>query len=390
MAAVVAAALLAVTAVGAASASATVDERLPAQRTAQAFAASSERVSTLKAATAASTSFSDVPPSHPAYDAISWMALDGISRGYPDGTFRPNIATLRGHMAVFLYRLAGEPAFTPPSVSPFRDVPTSHPAYAPITWLAAEGISAGYPDGTFRPDVATKRGHMAVFLYRMDGEPAFLPPAVSPFSDASPSHPAYQPITWLAAEGISKGYPDDTFRPQVNTLRGHMALFMYRFADPGPRIPGDGIFQVGVDIQPGTYYAPADFGYWARLSDATGGFDAIIANWIGDGQAVVEIKPTDAYFETSDMGTWRPTSELPVDPKPQIPGDGVWIVGVQIQPGTYRGDADFGYWARLSDATGELDAIIANWIGDGQTVVEIKPTDRYFETSDITNWQKTG
>ena len=344
----------------------------------------------MKAATAASTSFSDVPPSHPAYDAISWMALDGISRGYPDGTFRPNIATLRGHMAVFLYRLAGEPAFTPPSVSPFRDVPTSHPAYAPITWLAAEGISAGYPDGTFRPDVATKRGHMAVFLYRMDGEPAFLPPAVSPFSDASPSHPAYQPITWLAAEGISKGYPDDTFRPQVNTLRGHMALFMYRFADPGPRIPGDGIFQVGVDIQPwhllraGRFRRPGPpvrRHWWVRRDHRQLG--SATAPRRGD-------QTHRRLLRDQRHGTWRPTSELPVDPKPQIPGDGVWIVGVQIQPGTYRGDADFGYWARLSDATGELDAIIANWIGDGQTVVEIKPTDRYFETSDITNWQKTG
>ena len=173
--------------------------------------------------------FVDVPPSHPAYVEITWMGTEGISQGYSDGTYRPTLPTLRGHMAIFLYRLAGEPAFTPPAVSPFTDVPTSHPAYLPITWLADQGISQGYPDGTYRPTVATLRGHMAVFLYRMAGEPAFTPPPVSPFSDVLTSHPAYLPITWLAEEEISKGYSDGTFRPQIDTLRGHMAVFMYRF-----------------------------------------------------------------------------------------------------------------------------------------------------------------
>lgn len=130
------------------------------------------------------------------------MADEGISKGYSDRTFRPNAPTLRGHMAVFLYRLAGEPAFTPPAVSPFSDVTTTHSAYKAIAWLADEGISRGYSDGTFRPDVATKRGHMAVFLYRMDGEPAFAAPSVTPFRDVPRSHSAYTPIAWLAAKGI--------------------------------------------------------------------------------------------------------------------------------------------------------------------------------------------
>ena len=38
------------------------------------------------------------------------------------------------------------------------------------------------------------------------------------------------PITWLASEGISKGYPDNPFPPEWDTLRGHMALFMHRYA----------------------------------------------------------------------------------------------------------------------------------------------------------------
>ena len=127
--------------------------------------------------------FTDIPWDHPAATPITWMNEQGISKGYSDGTFRPNLPTLRGHMAIFLYRLAGEPAFTPPQNSPFSDVPTSHPAYEAITWLAAEGVSKGYSDGTFRPNAPTQRGHMAVFLYRMAGEPSFDAPAVTSFYD---------------------------------------------------------------------------------------------------------------------------------------------------------------------------------------------------------------
>lgn len=159
-------------------------------------------------------------------------------------------------------------------------------------------------------------------------------------------------------------------------------------------IPGEGTFAVGADIAPGIYYAnsTSSFAYWARLSDASGDFDAIIANGNPSGQAVVEIREGDAFFETSGVDGWRPISEIPRDPKPTIPGDGIWIVGVQIEPGTYSGttESDFAYWARLSDASGDFDAIIANDNPSGNAIVEIAETDAYFETSGVAGWSKSG
>jgi hypothetical protein len=83
---------------------------------------------------------------------------------------------------------------------------------------------------------------------------------------------------------------------------------------------GDGTWLVGTDIQPGTYRADgmvadgnsADWCYWGRLSDLTGGSEAddngIIDNHLGTdpGQVVVEILPTDVAFETNDCGIWTP------------------------------------------------------------------------------------
>jgi hypothetical protein len=72
-------------------------------------------------------------------------------------------------MAAFLYRFAGSPEFTAPSVSPFRDVPTSYSFYKEITWLASQRVSTGWgvPGGAeFRQFQPVLRDQMAAFLYR--------------------------------------------------------------------------------------------------------------------------------------------------------------------------------------------------------------------------------
>lgn len=50
--------------------------------------------------------FSDVPYNHWAVDYIWWLKNNGISVGYPDGTFRPNNNITRAEMAVMLKKTA--------------------------------------------------------------------------------------------------------------------------------------------------------------------------------------------------------------------------------------------------------------------------------------------
>ena len=58
--------------------------------------------------------------------------------------------------------------------------------------------------------------------------------------------------------------------------------------------------------------------------------------------------------------------------------DGMFEVGKDIQPGTYQASGNLCYWARLNNASGELDSIIAN--GNGPTIVTIKASDKYFQS----------
>ncbi|USQ75660.1 hypothetical protein [Ornithinimicrobium cryptoxanthini] len=74
---------------------------------------------------------------------------------------------------------------------------------------------------------------------------------------------------------------------------------------PDESIPGDGTFEVGVDVQAGTYVSDGSVGgcYWARLSGSDG-FDSIIDNNFGEGQMIVTIKESDRFFETSGCEPW--------------------------------------------------------------------------------------
>jgi hypothetical protein len=70
-------------------------------------------------------------------------------------------------------------------------------------------------------------------------------------------------------------------------------------------IDGDGTYEVGTDIKPGKYKTDGGEGcYWERLSNLSGGFDAIIANSFSNGRQTVVIKKSDKAFRSSRCGEW--------------------------------------------------------------------------------------
>ena len=95
------------------------------------------------------------------------MRDQGITTGYPDGTFRPNAPVNRDAMAAFFYRAAGSPAYLAPAQSPFADVSTNNQFYKEIAWMHSQNIAHGWPDRTFRPLQPVQRDAMAAFIYRM-------------------------------------------------------------------------------------------------------------------------------------------------------------------------------------------------------------------------------
>lgn len=113
----------------------------------------------------------------------------------------------------------------------------------------------------------------------------------------------------------------------------------------------------------------------AELDDREEAMDAREEELVS--QAEAETVPEEAEQEqvsASDSGS--------------IPGSGTFLVGEEIQPGTYRtgGTSGFCYWARLSGLSGEFGDIITNDFSEGPSFVTIAETDVAFETSDCGEW----
>lgn len=74
-------------------------------------------------------------------------------------------------------------------------------------------------------------------------------------------------------------------------------------------------------------------------------------------------------------------------------GSGTYIVGVDIDAGTYRsgvGSSGSCYWARLSGLSVNLNEIITHKvIRGGSTVVEIKRSDYAFKTQHCAEWRRS-
>ncbi len=301
--------------------------------------------------------FGDVPPSAPFYAEITWLAGESITTGFPDGTFHPAASVERQAMAAFLYRYAGRPAYTPPASARFSDVPTSSPFYTEISWLAAQGITTGYPDGGFHPLEAVSRQAMAAFLYRFAGSPAFTPPTAARFGDVPPGAPFRAEVEWLASTGVTTGYPDGTFHPGANVERQAMAAFLYRaqslkprgtppLTAPMPTIAGTVAVGSVLTAQPGTW-APSGVALtyqWAAagtaIAGATGPSYTVTANDVGKALTVTVTGTKAGYASTSR--TSSPTSTVPA-PAPQ------GVVAVRTQ--------------RMSDAT--LSSTQAGWYEAG-------------------------
>lgn len=109
----------------------------------------------------------------------------------------------------------------------FRDVPVGMQFETDMRWLAARGVSTGWPDATYRPLQPITREAMAAFIYRLSGSPDYVMPEKAPFTDLATTGFSRE-IAWLAATGVTTGWPDGTFRPSQPISREAMAAFVHR------------------------------------------------------------------------------------------------------------------------------------------------------------------
>ncbi len=161
--------------------------------------------------------------------------------------------------------------------------------------------------------------------------------------------------------------------------------------EPDP--PGsfrDGSFVVGTDLSPGTYRTRKGGRgcYWARLAGFSGELGDVLANGNETGPAIITIGKSDKGFESKRCGLWV-TNLSAITESPAAPfGDGMYIVGTDIAPGTWRSDAPQGcYWVRLRGFSGQMGDLITN--ANGKGIVTIAPTDKGFKSQRCGTWSKS-
>ncbi len=140
----------------------------------------------------AAVRFSDVAPDAWYAGAVNELAGLGYLKGGADGTFRPDAPITRAEMAALLVRFAEGEA---EAAATFTDVPATHWAYDAINTAAAYGWINGVGDGRFSPDRAITRAEaaklMCAVLGRNADKVALAMGMARSFSDVSADHWAY-------------------------------------------------------------------------------------------------------------------------------------------------------------------------------------------------------
>lgn len=168
--------------------------------------------------------FKDISVNNRYKTELSYLVEHGLISGYPDGTFKPDQALTRAQAAALLTRALN--LSTSDVVNPnFADVSTSNTNYKQIAAIVNAGIMNGTGDGKFNPGAPLTRAQMAKILvvaYDLTGT------TDTKFKDVSSKHWSYEYVHTLAANKITTGYEDNTFKPGVEVSRMHFSLFLYR------------------------------------------------------------------------------------------------------------------------------------------------------------------
>ena len=124
----------------------------------------------------------------------------------------------------------------------FRDVTSTHWAFASVERAAEMGLVTGYSDGTFRPDTPVTRAQFVLMLWRMCGKPAAAKAAS--FADASADW--YQDaLSWAVEKGYVNGLSDTRFGPDAPITRQQAMAILFRLngGQSGTELTLTGIYE---------------------------------------------------------------------------------------------------------------------------------------------------
>lgn len=177
--------------------------------------------------------YTDVPEDHWAYDAITYVAGQGVMQSNAALAFNPDKALTRADMVTALYRMAGSPPVSQ-SAPNFSDVQAGAAYLDALTWAVGNELVGGYSDNTFRPDAPVSRQQLAVFLYRWEqhqggGFKGMWMYLLDYTDRADIASYAYESVAWCAQQGVLTGRTDGTLAPNATVTRAAAATMIQRY-----------------------------------------------------------------------------------------------------------------------------------------------------------------
>ena len=173
---------------------------------------------------AQAATFTDVPTSHWAYEAINDIATRALINGYTDGTYRPNQPVTRAQASkIVALAINAEPSAT---FRPrFQDISPAHAAYDHIRALTERGMFTN--EDKFQPNKPLKRAEMSK-MFALGYKIIIDDNDKISFSDVAKQNHYHGYITALAELGITTTPAGGEFKPNDNVSRAQIAAFLHR------------------------------------------------------------------------------------------------------------------------------------------------------------------
>ncbi|MDR0950226.1 MAG: S8 family serine peptidase [Candidatus Ancillula sp.] len=159
---------------------------------------------------------------------VKWMYNFGITTGTSSETYSPRNTVRRDQMAMFIYRLVGNPDYSN-KLKAFKDVDKKAGSYESVMWLVNNKITTGFDNKHFMPSGSVNRLQMALFMYRLSGSPKEAVTNKYKVTDWNKgwNDECKQAINFLLLKGIST-QKETAYNPSSPVTRAQMAAFMNR------------------------------------------------------------------------------------------------------------------------------------------------------------------
>ena len=188
-----------------------------------------------QAASADGLPFRDVKAGDWFYSSVARVYGEGIIIGLKPDAFAPNDRMTRAQLVTIICRLSGDEFAGLGSGLTFKDTPGTDWYADYVGWAVREGVVAGYPDGTFKPNAPVTRAELAAVLARFfkNREIYFAEaPLIAAFTDAEKiADWAKESVEAIRLCGIISGDPKGNFNPGSSATRAEIATMITRYLD---------------------------------------------------------------------------------------------------------------------------------------------------------------